>query len=192
MPKPPQSTPPHPRSVHPEDCTNPLCVFYPSATLRTSISPSSVPSSLDYADLLSSLPRIQSHMSMHSGLKPCISFPLCGMMHPGLSVFFVIMIIMLLNMVARLISNKRKFGHITPVFKDQLRWLPVGQRINFKIAVLVHNSRHVQGPTYLSHTRIYNYDGNLFKPDISIHTTPHIHLIINLFYFYILLIILLH
>ena len=138
MPKPPQSTPPHPSSVHPEDYTNPHCVFYPSATLRTSISPSSVQSSLDYADLLSSSPRFQSHMSMHSGLKPCISFPLCGMMHPGPSVFFVIMRIMLLNAVARLISNKRKFDNITPVFRDQLHWFPICQRINFKIAVSVY------------------------------------------------------
>ena len=66
-------------------CTNPHCISYPSATPRTSISPSSVPSSPDNADLLSSSPRFQSHMSMHSGHKPCISFPLCGMMHPGLS-----------------------------------------------------------------------------------------------------------
>ena len=55
--------------------TNPHCVSYPSATLHTSISPSSVPFSPDFADLPSSSPRSQSHMSMHSGHKPCISFP---------------------------------------------------------------------------------------------------------------------
>ena len=76
------ASPPHQRSVHPKDCTIPHCVSYPSATLRTSISPSSVLSSPDFADSLSSSPRSQSHMSMHSGHKPCISFPLCGMMHP--------------------------------------------------------------------------------------------------------------
>ena len=39
-----------------------------------------------FADLLSSSPRFQSHMSIHSGhVQPCISFPLCGMMHPELS-----------------------------------------------------------------------------------------------------------
>ena len=76
---------PHPpHSVHPEpeDCTNPHCISYPSATPRTSISPSSIPSSPDSADLLSSSPRFQSHMSVHSGHKPCISFPLCSMKHP--------------------------------------------------------------------------------------------------------------
>ena len=79
------ASPPQPHSVHPEEYTNPHCVSYPSATPRTSISPSSILSSPDYADLLSSSPRFQSHMSMHSGYKPCISFPLCGMMHPELS-----------------------------------------------------------------------------------------------------------
>ena len=51
--------PPH--SVYPKDCTNPHCTFYPSATLRTSISPSSAPSSPDYADLQPSSPMFQSH-----------------------------------------------------------------------------------------------------------------------------------
>ena len=48
------ASPPHQCSVHPKDCTNPHCVSYPSATLRTSISPSSVLSSPDFADSLSS------------------------------------------------------------------------------------------------------------------------------------------
>ena len=39
--------------------------------------------SLQTVDYLSSSRRFQSHMSMHSGHKPCISFPLCGMMHPS-------------------------------------------------------------------------------------------------------------
>ena len=90
MPKPPQSTMSHHlshalKSEPPKDCTNPHCTSYPSAIPRTFISPSSVPSYPDFADLLSSSPRFQSHMSILSGHKPCISFPLCGMMHPELS-----------------------------------------------------------------------------------------------------------
>ena len=42
-------------------------------------------SSPGYADSEPSSPMFQSHMSTHSGYKPCISFPLCGMMHPKLS-----------------------------------------------------------------------------------------------------------
>ena len=81
------ASPPHQRSVHPKDFINPHCISYSGhiATLCKSISPSSIPFSSDFADLLSSSPRFQSRMSMHSGHRLCISFHLCGMMHPGLS-----------------------------------------------------------------------------------------------------------
>ena len=42
-------------------------------------------SSPGYGDSQPSSPMFQSHMSIHSGHKPCISFPLWGMMHPDLS-----------------------------------------------------------------------------------------------------------
>ena len=53
---------------------------------------------------------------------------------------------------AALISNKRKFDHITPVLRDQLQWLPIRQRIKFKIAIFVRNAVHSRGSTYLSRT----------------------------------------
>ena len=53
-----------------------------------------------------------------------------------------------LNAAARLISNKRKFDHITPVLRDQLHC----QRIEFKIAVFVRNAVYGRGPTYLGCT----------------------------------------
>ena len=57
-----------------------------------------------------------------------------------------------LNAAARLISNKRKFDHLTPVLRDQLYWLPICQRIEFKIAIFVCNAVHGRRPTYLSRT----------------------------------------
>ena len=45
-----------------------------------------------------------------------------------------------LNVAARLITNTRKFDHITPVLRDQLHWLLIRQRIIFKIATFVRNS----------------------------------------------------
>ena len=57
-----------------------------------------------------------------------------------------------LNAAARLTSNRRKFDHITPVLRDQLHWLPIRQRIDFKIAVFVYNALHGRGTTYLSCT----------------------------------------
>ena len=57
-----------------------------------------------------------------------------------------------LNAAARLISIRRMFDHITPVLRDQLHWLPIRQRIDFKIPVFVYNVLHGRGPTYLSRT----------------------------------------
>ena len=55
-----------------------------------------------------------------------------------------------LNTAARLISNKRKFDHITPVLRDLLHWLPIRQRIEFKIAVFVRNAvREVDARAHL-------------------------------------------
>ena len=45
-----------------------------------------------------------------------------------------------LNAAARLISNKRKLDHITPVLRDQLHWLPICQWID---------GHHPQRPPWL-------------------------------------------
>ena len=52
------------------------------------------------------------------------------------------------NAAARLVSNTRKFEHITPVLRE-LHWLPVSFRINFKIFVLTFKSLHGLSPVYL-------------------------------------------
>ena len=53
------------------------------------------------------------------------------------------------NAAARLITGSRKFDHITPVLRD-LHWLPVRQRIIFKIALLVFKCLHGLAPPYLA------------------------------------------
>ena len=42
-----------------------------------------------------------------------------------------------------------KFEHITPILKS-LHWLPVGQRIDFKIMLLTYESLHGLCPKYLT------------------------------------------
>ena len=53
------------------------------------------------------------------------------------------------NAAARLVSGKRKYDHITPVLRD-LHWLPIRQRIEYKLSSFVHKSLHCQAPMYLS------------------------------------------
>ena len=53
------------------------------------------------------------------------------------------------NAAARLITDTRKFGHITPVLRD-LHWLSVRRRIVFKTAMLVYKCLRGLAPSYVS------------------------------------------
>ena len=53
------------------------------------------------------------------------------------------------NAAARLVSGTRRSEHITPVLR-QLHWLPVRQRIEFKMAVLVYKALNGFSPQYLA------------------------------------------
>ena len=53
------------------------------------------------------------------------------------------------NVAARLITRTRRLEHITLVLQE-LHWLPVRQRIDFKLAVLMHKAFHGQLPQYLA------------------------------------------
>jgi len=50
-----------------------------------------------------------------------------------------------INVAARLITGNCKFDHIT----DTLHWLPVSQRIQFKLCSLVSKCQHRMAPSYL-------------------------------------------
>ena len=52
------------------------------------------------------------------------------------------------NAAARLITCSRKYDHITPILKE-LHWLPVSERIKFKILLLTFKALHQQSPTYI-------------------------------------------
>ena len=52
------------------------------------------------------------------------------------------------NAAARLITRSRKCDHITPILFD-LHWLPVSERIKFKILLLTFKALHEQSPTYI-------------------------------------------
>jgi len=54
-----------------------------------------------------------------------------------------------LNAAARLINSARKFDHVTPLLRD-LHWLPVRERITFRLAVLAYRCQHNLAPPYLA------------------------------------------
>ena len=51
-----------------------------------------------------------------------------------------------LNSAARLIHLTSRYEHVTPLL-IQLHWLPVEQRITFKIAVIIFTALHGAAPT---------------------------------------------
>ena len=53
------------------------------------------------------------------------------------------------NTLARVVTEKSGFCHITPVLSE-LHWLPVRHRINFKIATITFKVLQFQQPSYLA------------------------------------------
>ena len=54
-----------------------------------------------------------------------------------------------LNAAARVISRRRKYDHISDVVRDQLHWLPIAERIEYKLRSLVYKCLHQLAPQYL-------------------------------------------
>jgi len=61
------------------------------------------------------------------------------------------------NAAARLVTGSRRSDHITPVLR-QLHWLPVRQRVAFKVAGFVHQSLAGAAPMYLADNCHHLYD----------------------------------
>lgn len=57
---------------------------------------------------------------------------------------------LVMNAAARLITRKRRFDHITATLRDELHWLPVRQRIEFKLCLLVFKCLRQVAPLYLT------------------------------------------
>ena len=53
------------------------------------------------------------------------------------------------NAAARVLTKTKKFEHITPILRS-LHWLPVCQRIEFKVLLIVYKSLNGLGPKYIS------------------------------------------
>ena len=49
------------------------------------------------------------------------------------------------NSAARIVTNTRKYDHMTPILQ-KLHWLPVRQRIHFKILLITYKSINDMAP----------------------------------------------
>jgi len=55
-----------------------------------------------------------------------------------------------LHAAARLITRKQKYDHISATVRDYLHWLPIEQRIAYKISLITYKSLHNIAPDYLA------------------------------------------
>ena len=68
---------------------------------------------------------------------------LCGLPHNSLNKLRWVQ-----NAAARLITGTAKFSHITPVLRT-LHWLPIKQRVQFKVLILVFKAINGLAPNYV-------------------------------------------
>ena len=73
----------------------------------------------------------------------------CNSLLAGTSVSNLTRLQRVQNTLAQVLAQKPRFCHITPVFSE-LHWLPVCQRITFKIATVTFRVLQYQQPSYLS------------------------------------------
>ena len=73
----------------------------------------------------------------------------CNALLYGLPSYLIQRLQYVLNSTARLISLSRKADHITPLLID-LHWLPVEQRINFKVLLFTYKIVNGLAPSYLN------------------------------------------
>ena len=55
-----------------------------------------------------------------------------------------------LHASARIISGRHKYDHTTPVLRDELHWLPVPQRITYKLCLTAYKATNGSAPDYLA------------------------------------------
>ena len=67
------------------------------------------------------------------------------------------------NRAARLVFKANRREHTTPLLRE-LHWLPVCERIKFKLLTLAYKSKHETTPPYLQNLlKPHNYsEGNMF------------------------------
>ena len=97
----------------------------------------------------------------------------CNSLYSGISQVNLNKLQRIQNSLARVITNTSKYQHITPILK-KLHWLPIKQRINYKLCLLTYKTLTNQQPTYL-----YN---SLSFPSHSVSTRSSDSLVLSIPY----------
>ena len=72
----------------------------------------------------------------------------CNSLMTGLPVTKTSRLQLIQNAAARVITQTKKFDHITPVLRE-LHWLPITSRIHFKVCLIVYKALQDSAPKYV-------------------------------------------
>ena len=72
----------------------------------------------------------------------------CNSLLYGLPKFLIDRLQNVQNCAARLVTGRKKYDHITPIMK-QLHWLPINQRITYKVALITYKALNGLAPHYM-------------------------------------------
>lgn len=86
----------------------------------------------------------------------------CNSLFFGLPEYQLKKLQLIQNTAARLVTIKKKREHITPVLK-QLHWLPIQQRIQYKILLLTYKALNGSSPVYISELLSYSNPNRLLR-----------------------------
>jgi len=74
----------------------------------------------------------------------------CNSLLTGLPKYVLDRLQRVMNAAARMLCSAGKYLHVTGLIRDWLHWLPVAQRIQFKLCLMMYKVMHGLAPAYLS------------------------------------------
>ena len=93
----------------------------------------------------------------------------CNSLLYGVPKYLLLRLQRVLNCAARIVFKSNKYDHITPLLKE-LHWLPIEQRIKFKILLITFKALNKQAPNYITDLLIP------YKPSRSLRSSTKIFL----------------
>jgi len=79
--------------------------------------------------------------------SPASQIDYCNSLLYGISDYNINRLQRIKKSVARIVTNTRKYDHITPILKT-IHWLPIRQRIHFRILLITYKSINNMAPKY--------------------------------------------
>ena len=80
----------------------------------------------------------------------CSRIDYCNAVFAGLPKYTTNHLDSVLHAAARMISGRSKYDHITSILRDELHWLPVPQRVKYKLCLTTYKAINGTAPSYIS------------------------------------------